>query len=78
MLVEQQQEIRLDSYVTDDANTSKKRKADDLADYSLDKLVSGYVSENQKNSSVLNASIAINNNQPSKSDSIDDLFDQIE
>ncbi|EFA77460.1 hypothetical protein PPL_12062 [Heterostelium album PN500] len=45
MLVEQQQEIRLDSYVTDDANTSKKRKADDLADYSLDKLVSGYVNE---------------------------------
>ncbi|EFA77477.1 hypothetical protein PPL_12079 [Heterostelium album PN500] len=44
-LVEQQQEIRLDSYVTDDANASKKRKADDLADYSLDKLVSGYVNE---------------------------------
>ncbi|EFA77444.1 ATP-dependent DNA helicase [Heterostelium album PN500] len=45
MLVEQQQEIRLDSYVTDDTNSSKKRKADDLADYSLDKLVSGYVNE---------------------------------
>ncbi|EFA77543.1 hypothetical protein PPL_12146 [Heterostelium album PN500] len=39
MLVEQQQEIRLDSYVTDDTNASKRRNADDLADYSLDKLV---------------------------------------
>ncbi|EFA74613.1 ATP-dependent DNA helicase [Heterostelium album PN500] len=157
MLVEQQQEIRLDSYVTDDANASKKRKADDLADYSLDKqsdiineitycptgkrftqrsilsegigvslnfvvdlsknqnhwysgeLRDYYESKNrddfwqlivtnqiglitndesddseitEKESKEFLGSkrktIAINNNQPSKSDSVDDLFDQIE
>eukprot|EP01133_Synstelium_polycarpum_P006600 gene6600-7664_t len=42
MLIED--EIKLDSYVTD-ASDGKKRKADDLADYSLDKLVSKYVNE---------------------------------
>ncbi|EGG24234.1 ATP-dependent DNA helicase [Cavenderia fasciculata] len=44
MLIEE--EIKLDSYIgQDDDGSKKKRKADDLADYSLDKLVSGYVNE---------------------------------
>ncbi|KAM9977506.1 hypothetical protein ACTFIR_011373 [Dictyostelium discoideum] len=39
------EEINLDSYVTDDGSEAKKRKVNDFSEFSLDKLVSGYVTE---------------------------------
>ncbi|KYQ93240.1 ATP-dependent DNA helicase [Tieghemostelium lacteum] len=39
------EEITLDSYITDDGSEYKKRKINDFSDFSLDKLVSGYVNE---------------------------------
>eukprot|EP01132_Coremiostelium_polycephalum_P004803 gene4803-5989_t len=43
MLVEDQ--ITLDSYITDDGSEIKKRKLNDFSEFSLEKLVSGFVNE---------------------------------
>ncbi|EGC29713.1 hypothetical protein DICPUDRAFT_158675 [Dictyostelium purpureum] len=39
------EEINLDSYVTDDGSEFKKRKINDFSEFSLNKLISGYVNE---------------------------------
>ncbi|KAF2069356.1 hypothetical protein CYY_009327 [Polysphondylium violaceum] len=39
------EEITLDSYVTDDGSELKKRKVNDFSEFSLDKLVSGFVDQ---------------------------------